>query len=359
VTRPILTVAAGAAVMLAASHAAAAEGKAGASAVGALARCLFESSLLATLVPAFFLAALIKVLLPAPRVLRHLSSGAPWPRAYGAAAGSGVLLSLCPCNIVSLFSSVRRSGAGSGPAFAMLYAGPAVNLVAMVYAFKLLGPRMGLWRLLAAGVMAPALAVTMCRLFPARESPAGNTTAVYDRERTSAPAVALIALLAAAVALGFVPMSDAGRLATLGAAGIVASLLAAFGLDGDSLRLWLREAAATMLRTLLVLTAATAAFGFLAGLFRLDAATWSGAAAGVAAAVGGTLMYFPLLTDAALVGTLEWAAGPAMVLLLAGPALSLPGLWAVRREIGTRAAACYAALSAAFAFLLGMPYAYL
>jgi uncharacterized membrane protein YraQ (UPF0718 family) len=67
-------------------------------------------------------------------------------------------------------------------------------------------------------------------------------------------------------------------------------------------------------------------------------------------------MYFPMLTDVALVKSFGLGGGAAMVLLLAAPGLSLPAMLTARREVGLKRVLCYAALVAVFAFVLGMPY---
>jgi len=57
------------------------------------------------------------------------------------------------------------------------------------------------------------------------------------------------------------------------------------------------------------------------------------------AAVFGTVMYFPLLTEVAFTKGLllkYFALGPALAILLGGPGLSLPGLLLVRRVAGLK-----------------------
>ena len=62
------------------------------------------------------------------------------------------------------------------------------------------------------------------------------------------------------------------------------------------------------------------------------------------AALFGTLMYFPMLTEIAFVKGLlieRFAVGPTMALLLGGPGLSLPGLLLVGRVAGWKKAVAY------------------
>ncbi len=65
------------------------------------------------------------------------------------------------------------------------------------------------------------------------------------------------------------------------------------------------------------------------------------------ASVVGSLMYFATLTEVPIVEGLRAAGmgeGPALTLLLAGPALSLPNMLAIRSVLGTRKTAVYVAL---------------
>ncbi|MFN2138721.1 MAG: permease, partial [Candidatus Promineifilaceae bacterium] len=82
--------------------------------------------------------------------------------------------------------------------------------------------------------------------------------------------------------------------------------------------------------------------------------TWVSAAVGdnsllstLLASVVGALMYFSTLTEVPIVQGLIWAGmgkGPALALLLAGPALSLPNMLVIRSILGTGKTVTYCAL---------------
>jgi uncharacterized membrane protein YraQ (UPF0718 family) len=81
--------------------------------------------------------------------------------------------------------------------------------------------------------------------------------------------------------------------------------------------------------------------------------------ANLVASVVGSLMYFATLTEVPIVQSLQGAGmgnGPALALLLAGPALSLPNMLAIRSIMGTRRTAVYVALVVACATLSGFVY---
>jgi uncharacterized membrane protein YraQ (UPF0718 family) len=66
------------------------------------------------------------------------------------------------------------------------------------------------------------------------------------------------------------------------------------------------------------------------------------------AALFGTVMYFPMLTEVAFTKGLlleRFAVGPALAILLAGPGMSLPGLLLVRKVAGMKKMLAYWALT--------------
>jgi len=77
------------------------------------------------------------------------------------------------------------------------------------------------------------------------------------------------------------------------------------------------------------------------------------------AAVVGAFMYFATLTEVPILQALVGAGmgkGPALSLLLAGPALSLPSMLVIRSVIGTRKTAVYVALVVVFSTLAGVTF---
>lgn len=79
----------------------------------------------------------------------------------------------------------------------------------------------------------------------------------------------------------------------------------------------------------------------------------------VIASVLGALMYFSTLTEVPIVEALMGAGmgkGPAMALLLAGPALSLPNMLVIRTILGTEKTLVYCALVVVMATLTGFVY---
>jgi hypothetical protein len=89
------------------------------------------------------------------------------------------------------------------------------------------------------------------------------------------------------------------------------------------------------------------------GFFR---ATW-GLWTNFFAAVSGAFMYFATLTEVPILDGLLGAGmgkGPALSLLLAGPALSLPNMLVIRSVMGTRKTLTYVCLVVVMATASGM-----
>jgi len=85
----------------------------------------------------------------------------------------------------------------------------------------------------------------------------------------------------------------------------------------------------------------------------------NGLGSNLAASLLGGLMYFATLTEVPIVQGLLGAGmgkGPALALLLAGPAVSLPNLLAIRALIGTRKTLIYVGLVVLMATITGLIY---
>jgi hypothetical protein len=79
----------------------------------------------------------------------------------------------------------------------------------------------------------------------------------------------------------------------------------------------------------------------------------------VLASLLGAVMYFSTLTEVPIVQGLIGAGmgkGPALALLLAGPALSLPNMLVIRTILGTRKTATYCLLVVVMATATGFVY---
>ena len=80
------------------------------------------------------------------------------------------------------------------------------------------------------------------------------------------------------------------------------------------------------------------------------------------ASVSGALMYFATLTEVPILKAfldLGMGKGPALALLLAGPALSLPNMLVIRRIMGIKKALVYIGLVVIMSTFIGMMFGFL
>jgi hypothetical protein len=340
------------------------------------------------LVPAFFIAGAIGQFVSQGAVLRYLGAKAPRPVAYGVASVSGSILAVCSCTVLPLFASIYRRGAGLGPATAFLYSGPAINVLAMILTARVLGLQLGLARAIGAVLFAVVVGVLMAALFRREEA---------ERQRNGADP---FAAAAAAQASPRPPWQDALFLGTMVAILVFANwgasneavgffaavyrvhwpltaalLVALFWMmfrwyPKDELRQWVQASWAFAKQITPLLLGGILVSGWLMGRPGHDAglvpSSWvagvvggNSVGANLLASVVGALMYFATLTEVPILQTLLGSGmgqGPALALLLAGPALSLPSMLVINSYLGPRKTLAYISLVVVMATATGWLY---
>lgn len=336
------------------------------------------------LVPAFFIAGAIAVFVSQASVLKYLGARASKWLAYPVAAVSGTVLAVCSCTVLPLFAGIHRRGAGLGPAAAFLYAGPAINVLAIILTARVLGFELGLARAVAAVLFAVLIGLAMHALFRREEAERAAAAAALpppeEPPRSLAQDGAFFGLMVA-----FLVFANWGRPAA-GDAGLWAAVygvrwwLAGGALLGVAVALWrwfrrdeivdwARETRSFALQILPLLFAGVVAAGFLLGRPGHEAlipAAWVEAVVGgnslganLFAAVAGAFMYFATLTEVPILDGLMGAgmgSGPALTLLLAGPALSLPSMLVIRSVLGTKKTVAYVLLVVGLSTIAGWTY---
>ncbi|OGV74298.1 MAG: hypothetical protein A3K19_17875 [Lentisphaerae bacterium RIFOXYB12_FULL_65_16] len=324
--------------------------------------CVLSWAIVIVMLPAFFLGAAIKVFVPGHLILRHLGPNAPPWRAYGASVSAGTVLSLCSCNVIPLFLSIWRSGAGVGPAFTFLFAGPAINVVSMVFTCRVIGVGIGIWRVVAVAVMSVVIGLVMHRLFGrAGAGPGDPAPPTVSMGPRPGPVVGMVLLLLALLVLGSIELTWRWRAALTLPLLVALGLVAWLRVERDYCRRWLKEGMVLILKIIPILIPFVLAIGWLAQKVPLSAGQWlaGGNSPGVnlLAAAFGALMYFPIMTEVAFVKMLlkvmGAGIGPGMAILLTGPGVSLPGMVILAREIGPKRTFCYVSLVVLLAALAG------
>jgi len=135
-----------------------------------LVRDYARQHVLLCLVPAFFIAGAISVFISQASVMRYLGARANKALAYAVASVSGTVLAVCSCTVLPLFAGIYRMGAGIGPATAFLYAGPAINVLAILLTARILGLQLGLARAIGAIVFSVVIGLAMHVIFRKSEA---------------------------------------------------------------------------------------------------------------------------------------------------------------------------------------------
>src|SRR5512133_1063454 len=139
------------------------------------------------LIPAFFIAGAIAVFVSQASVMRYLGAGANKVLAYGVASVSGSVLAVCSCTVLPLFAGIYKMGAGLGPATAFLYAGPAINVLAIILTARILGVEMGIARAVGAIGFSIVIGLLMHLIYRKEEAAKGEAQAVMPAAEVTRP----------------------------------------------------------------------------------------------------------------------------------------------------------------------------
>lgn len=339
------------------------------------------------LVPAFFIAGAIAVFIGKESVMKYLGPKADRVVCYSVASTSGTVLAVCSCTVLPLFAGIYAAGAGIGPAAAFLYAGPAINVLAIILTARVLGFELGIARAVGAIVFGVVIGLLMAWLFRREEE---ERLAVceadglgLEREEADQPlwqvtsfiGVMVLILIFAAWAR---PAEQVGlwweiyRIKWW----IVIPLLGVLGLmlwqwyTRDQIQEWLDETWSFTELIMPLLFFGVLAAGFLLGMPGTDhgiipnewiARSVGGNSLGAnfAASLVGALMYFATLTEIPILEGLIGSGmgkGPALALLLAGPALSLPNMLVIRSVLGTKKTLAFIGIVVVMSTIAGVIY---
>jgi len=336
-----------------------------------LVRWYAREHVLLCLIPALFIAGAISVFVSQGAVMRYLGPAAKKIVAYPVAAVSGTILAVCSCTVLPLFASIHKRGAGLGPATAFLYSGPAINVLAIVLTASVLGWELGLARAVGAIVFSVVVGLLMHLTFRQEEAARAEAASGLVMPAEEGGRKLWQEGLYFLSMVGVLVFANWGRPAE-GEAGVWAAVfsakwvvagvfLAALAVvvarwfEREELAEWVDSSWFFAKQILPLLFAGVLVAGLLLGgpsggegviprawVERMLGGNSLGA--NLFAAVAGALMYFATLTEVPILdGLLEagMGQGPALALLLAGPALSLPNMLVIRSVLGTRKTAAY------------------
>ncbi|MDI3481869.1 MAG: uncharacterized protein PWQ97_1524 [Tepidanaerobacteraceae bacterium] len=340
---------------------------------------------LTCLVPALFIAGAIANFISQEAVIKYFGSGAKKWVSYVVASVSGTILAVCSCTVLPLFAGIYRRGAGLGPAVAFLYSGPAINVLAIIMTARILGWQLGLARAVGAVSFSIIIGLIMAFLFQkednerlksATSKKAGNSGEGRNLAQNLVYFTTLVFILIFA-AWGK-PAQPVGLFSTIYGIKwyitvILLGLLALILINWfkkDELSSWLDSTWGFAQQILPLLFAGVLAAGFLMGRPGTDAgiipSKYVAAVVGgnslfsnFIASIVGAFMYFATLTEVPILQGLLGSGmgkGPALALLLSGPALSLPSMLVINSVLGPKKTAAYVTLVVVMSTITGFVY---
>ncbi len=377
------------------------------------------------LIPAFFIAGVIAVFISQAAVIKYFGVRA---RKYLVASVSGSILAVCSCTILPLFAGIYKRGAGLGPAITFLYAGPAINIMAIILTARILGLEIGIARIAGAVVFAIVIGLIMSRIYSGEESEklqAQLSMPEQDGERplwqTASHFFVLVAILIFATwaspedsagiwhkiyqvkwiitsVFGFLLVFPLIFILKIRVTYVILAVIPvilssiifpdqvyiSFTIAIISLSIllisnrgepqeWFESSWGFARQIMPLLAAGVMIAGFMFGSPNgrggIIPSEWiSGPVGGnsiganLIASVVGALMYFATLTEIPILQGLinsGMGKGPALALLLAGPAISLPNMLVIRSVIGTQKTIVFVGLVVIMATLSGLVYGWI
>jgi uncharacterized membrane protein YraQ (UPF0718 family) len=377
------------------------------------------------LLPAFLIAGAIAAFVDKAAILKYLGPKASKPAAYGVGATSGCVLAVCSCTVLPLFAGIYRMGAGLGPAMAFLYAGPAINVLAVILTARILGVELGIARAVGAVAFSVLVGLIMAAIFerpkdaaaaaPAFIAPdAGPARPLHQLASlfglliavlifanwggspdatgfwhamhankwilTSAAAIPLaivlwrwfafpvVGLLGTAIAVAGLALALPHE-PSIAFGGAIVGVCISMAFAGEQGREWWSQtwSYAKLITPLLIggvfvaglLLGTPQSRGLVPPEWIAQAVGGNGVGANLGASIIGAFMYFATLTEVPILQGLIGSGmgkGPALALLLAGPALSLPSMLVIRSVIGTKKTAVYVVIVITGSTLAGLLY---
>lgn len=334
------------------------------------------------LVPAFFIAGGISVFVSQDSVMKYFGPKAKKWVSYSVASVSGSILAVCSCTVLPIFTGIYMRGAGLGPATAFLYSGPAINILAIIITARVLGPELGIARVVGAVLFSVVVGLFMHIIFIKEEkerTEKDEKMFAFENEQSRPiwkDIVFFVSMIGILVFANWArPVEQTGIWAAVFSvkwvvAGIFFILLifaSSQWYKQEERKEWYSSTWGFAQKILPLLFGGVLVAGFLLGRPGHEGiipSQWVNSLVGgnslganLFASVAGAFMYFATLTEVPILQGLLGAGmgkGPALALLLAGPALSLPNMLVIRSIIGTKKTVVYVSLVIVMATISGI-----
>ena len=339
---------------------------------------------LTCLIPAFFIAGAIAVFVSQASVLKYFGAQANKLLSYSVASVSGTILAVCSCTVLPLFAGIYSRGAGIGPATAFLYSGPAINVLAIVFTARVLGWQLGLARAIGAIFFAVIVGLSMHFIFRKEdEQRAAGAMHLPEEEDTgrslTQEAMFMLVLILILIFAAFAkPSADAAmawqtifnlKWIITGILLVILGFILYSWFKREELSQWVDSTWGFMKQIFPLLFAGVIFAGFFLGRpgetaliperYIADLVGGNSLQANVIAALASALMYFATLTEVPILQGLLGSGmgqGPALTMLLAGPALSLPNLIVIGSVMGWKKTGTFAGIIVVLSTMVGMAY---
>lgn len=346
--------------------------------------------LISGMIPAFFIAGAIGVFLDKQRITRLMGPTAPAWISYPIASFSGAILTVCSCGVIPIFTGILQQGAGIGPAFTFLFSSPAVNLIALMYTTTYMGAGFTLARGIAVIIVSILIGMLMRLVFrdpppqpvavvEMAEEEDGRTdgqtfifflllllimltsTGIFDRYLRPEP-IAINSPMLTAHMIRSLDFLLSKLVLILFEISILAMALWRW-FHPDEIRQWLKKSWSLFAMIFPKVLLGIFISGLLAALVPLtrymSLFSDNSLQSNMLAAVIGSLMYFGTIVGVNIVATLVhfgMDTGPALTLILAGPAISLPSVLALQAIVGKKKALTFLFFVIVLTALSGMLY---
>jgi len=318
-----------------------------------------SAHVLTCLIPAFFIAGAIGVFVSQASVMKYFGAQAKKVLSYSVASVSGTVLAVCSCTVLPLFSGIYNRGAGIGPATAFLYSGPAINVLAIVYSARLLGLDLGTARAVGAVAFSIIIGLIMALIFRRGEKEKVEQALALGIPEGGKGGHVLLIYFASLV--GILVFASQKQWILTAVSFVVLFFALKRWYNKEEIKEWLSATwgFVKLITPWLLLGV------FVAGMIKALIPEsliqhWLGGnslRSNFIASVFGALMYFATLTEVPIIKAfldMGMGRGPALALLLAGPALSLPSMIVLIRVMGAKKGLTYIGLVVIMATITGM-----
>ncbi len=344
-----------------------------------------RNHMLTGIVPAFFLAGAISAFIKKESIIKYFGAKANKLISYSVASVSGIILAVCSCTVLPMFTSIYKRGAGIGPAITFLYSGPAINVLAIILTFRILGIEIGIARVVGAIVFSVSIGLIIHFLFYSRdeqdkskdifEENAGEKNTLLWRFIIlfiNILSIMILINLGGKNSFGIIKMIFLYKWYLISGFVIVLIYLLLKYFKKDEIHEWISESLKYINMIIPLLFVGIIIAGFLMGRpgysgivpdeWIRNVVGGNSLRANLFASIAGSMMYFCTLVEVPIVQSLMGSGmgkGPALALLLSGPALSLPNMIVVGSIIGAKKTTVYVSIVVLLATFSGLIFGYL